>query len=162
MDCSLPGSSIHGILQARILEWDAISGTNKRGSSPDTDFGSSLAQPCTKHEAHTLCPAAFYSHLNRPLMIKVPCRGRQTFNLLFPTCREKERFEPRFDELSNLLNENKLQFIYFSAGVPLYKSIPKVHIYNHKRQASTLSFGLFILCPTAHYIQHDKFISLLW
>ena len=24
MDCSLPGSSIHGILQARILEWGAI------------------------------------------------------------------------------------------------------------------------------------------
>ena len=22
MDCSLPGSSVHGILQARILEWD--------------------------------------------------------------------------------------------------------------------------------------------
>ena len=25
MDCSPPGSSIHGILQARILEWGAIS-----------------------------------------------------------------------------------------------------------------------------------------
>ena len=25
MDCGLPGSSVHGILQARILEWDAIS-----------------------------------------------------------------------------------------------------------------------------------------
>ena len=24
MDCSLPGSSIHGIFQARVLEWDAI------------------------------------------------------------------------------------------------------------------------------------------
>src|SRR5574337_872486 len=24
MDCSLPGSSIHGILQARVLEWGAI------------------------------------------------------------------------------------------------------------------------------------------
>ena len=24
MDCSLPGSSIHGILQARVLEWDSI------------------------------------------------------------------------------------------------------------------------------------------
>ena len=23
-DCSLPGSSIHGILQARVLEWGAI------------------------------------------------------------------------------------------------------------------------------------------
>ena len=31
MDCSLPGSSVHGILQARILEWVAIS--YPRGSS---------------------------------------------------------------------------------------------------------------------------------
>ena len=26
MDCSLPGSSVHGILQARVLEWGAIAG----------------------------------------------------------------------------------------------------------------------------------------
>ena len=25
MDCSLPGSSVHGILQVRILEWVAVS-----------------------------------------------------------------------------------------------------------------------------------------
>ena len=31
MDCSLPGSSIHGIFQARVLEWVAISFS--RGSS---------------------------------------------------------------------------------------------------------------------------------
>ena len=24
MDCSLPGSSVHGIFQARVLKWDAI------------------------------------------------------------------------------------------------------------------------------------------
>ena len=24
MDCSLPGSSVHGIYQARVLEWGAI------------------------------------------------------------------------------------------------------------------------------------------
>ena len=24
MDCSLPGSSVHGIFQARVLEWDAM------------------------------------------------------------------------------------------------------------------------------------------
>ena len=24
MDCSLPGSSVHEIFQARVLEWDAI------------------------------------------------------------------------------------------------------------------------------------------
>ena len=31
MDCSLPGSSVHGILQIRILEWVAIAFS--RGSS---------------------------------------------------------------------------------------------------------------------------------
>ena len=31
VDCSLPGSSIHGIFQARVLEWVAISVS--RGSS---------------------------------------------------------------------------------------------------------------------------------
>ena len=35
MDCSLPGSSVHGISQARILEWVAIS--FYRGSSPPRD-----------------------------------------------------------------------------------------------------------------------------
>ena len=35
MDCSLPGSSLHGILQARILEWVAISFS--RGSSQPMD-----------------------------------------------------------------------------------------------------------------------------
>ena len=29
VDCSLPGSSIHGILQARVLEWVAISFSNE-------------------------------------------------------------------------------------------------------------------------------------
>ena len=35
MDCSLPGSSVHGILQARMLEWVAIS--SSRGSSRPRD-----------------------------------------------------------------------------------------------------------------------------
>ena len=35
MDCSLPGSSVHGISQARILEWVAIS--SSRGSSQPRD-----------------------------------------------------------------------------------------------------------------------------
>ena len=35
MDCSLPGFSVHGILQARILEWVAI--PFSRGSSQPRD-----------------------------------------------------------------------------------------------------------------------------
>ena len=36
MDCSLPGSSVHGIFQARVLEWIAISFS--RGSSRPRDW----------------------------------------------------------------------------------------------------------------------------
>ena len=36
VDCSLPGSSVHGILQARILEWVAIAFS--RGSSQPRDW----------------------------------------------------------------------------------------------------------------------------
>ena len=42
MDCSLPGSSVHGILQARILEWVAM--PSSRGSSPPREPGSSALQ----------------------------------------------------------------------------------------------------------------------
>ena len=41
LDCSLPGSSVHGILQARILEWIAI--PFSRGSSQPRD------QTCVSH-----------------------------------------------------------------------------------------------------------------
>ena len=43
IDCSLPGSSVHGALQARILEWVAM--TFSRGSSdPGIQLGSSSLQ----------------------------------------------------------------------------------------------------------------------
>ena len=38
MDCSLPGSSIHGICQARVLEWGAIA---------------FLGKDCSKEEINT-------------------------------------------------------------------------------------------------------------
>ena len=42
MDCSLPGSSVHGILQARILEWVAMS------------FSRDLSDPGIKPRSHAL------------------------------------------------------------------------------------------------------------
>jgi len=41
VDCSPPGSSVHGILQARILEWVAM--PSSRGSSHPRDQTASLA-----------------------------------------------------------------------------------------------------------------------
>ena len=55
MDCSLPGSSVHGISQARISEWVAIS--YSRGSSRPRDrtcvscIGKQILYHCTTWEA---------------------------------------------------------------------------------------------------------------
>ena len=38
MDCSLPGSSIHGIFQARVLEWVAIAVSNVKLILPNIIF----------------------------------------------------------------------------------------------------------------------------
>ena len=64
MDCSPPGSSVHGILQARILEWVAISFS--RGSSQPSDWTqvSRIAGRCfnlrTTREHATVTDKYFY------------------------------------------------------------------------------------------------------
>ena len=89
MDCSLPGSSVHGISQVRILEWVTIS--SSRGSSQPRDqthisyiscIGRWLLYHCTTLEAqsfycmlfkwtsqsHDLChqkPNSLFSDLNK-------------------------------------------------------------------------------------------------
>ena len=50
MDCSLPGSSIHGILQARVLEWGAIA------------FSSCITKPFEKETV--ICTVHFTFSLN--------------------------------------------------------------------------------------------------
>ena len=59
MDCSLPGSSVHGILQARILEWVAM--PSSRGSSRPRDRTQVSHVSCTGrqilyHQCHLGSP----------------------------------------------------------------------------------------------------------
>ena len=66
MGCSLPGSFIHGILQARILEWVAISFS--RGSSQPTiklgllHWGQILY--CLRHQGIFVCSYVVLHSLN--------------------------------------------------------------------------------------------------
>ena len=59
MDCSLPGFSVHGILQARTLEWVAM--PSSRGSSLSSD------QTCISHVS-CICRHVLYcyGHLGNP------------------------------------------------------------------------------------------------
>ena len=50
MDCSPPGSSIHGIFQARVLEWGAIAFSDSTGIKTDKSVGQNLEPRSTpKH-----------------------------------------------------------------------------------------------------------------
>ena len=66
MDCSLPGSSVHGIFQARILEWVAIS--SSRGSSQlrDQTHVSCIGRQTLYHWAtwEAISPYIFVIHYN--------------------------------------------------------------------------------------------------
>ena len=57
MDCSLPGSSAHGILQARILEWIAISFSNMTSKLKGIYRPTSKPPHNTQKSAHSHCIA---------------------------------------------------------------------------------------------------------
>ena len=56
MDCSLPGSSIHGIFQARVLEWGAIAFSELRMAKTKIPFTSTYFRnsACTMRTLVTL------------------------------------------------------------------------------------------------------------
>ena len=55
MDCSLPDSSIHGIFQARVLEWGAIArvinelGFQKQTTAQEGEVGIHGTESCAKN-----------------------------------------------------------------------------------------------------------------
>ena len=60
MDCSLPGSSVHGIFQARVLEWGAI-------AFSDSDHSSQLSlKPISLGSIYQLTDFKSYKKLSDP------------------------------------------------------------------------------------------------
>ena len=51
MDCSLPGSSVHGIFQARVLEWVAISFFPAQGLNPGLPYCRQMLYHLSHREA---------------------------------------------------------------------------------------------------------------
>ena len=63
VDCSWPGSSVHGILQARILEWVAISFSRESSQPRDQTLVSCMAGRCFILWATREFPVNFTSNL---------------------------------------------------------------------------------------------------
>ena len=86
MDCSPPGSSVHGIFRARILEWVAISFS--RGISQPRDqiwvsFGRQSLHHCVTWEAPIEKIVAVVQSLNRVRLFATPWTAAHQASLSF-------------------------------------------------------------------------------
>ena len=102
MDCSLPGSSVRGIFQARVLEWVAISFS--RGSSQPRE--SNLGLPhCRKMLYHLSHQGSHLLHLNnRQNKNENPIISRQDYHITHPwTTEEKQTSKQTNKKLSTNL-----------------------------------------------------------
>ena len=66
MDCSLPGSSVHGIVQARILEWVAIASS---GDLPDPGIEPTCPEHCRYWQPDSL-PLSHQGALLHGIMVQ--------------------------------------------------------------------------------------------
>ena len=100
MDCSLPGSSLHGIFQARVLEWVAISFS--RGSSQPRD--STWIYPHCRQTLYRL------SHQGRSLLITAAAKSLQ----LCPTLCDPIDSSPPGFPVPGILQARTLEWVAIS------------------------------------------------
>jgi len=93
MDYSLPGSTIHGIFQARVLEWVAISGGSNKTSPQKMKFkkgkwfSEEALQWAKKKESKRQRRKGKYTHLNSEFQ-RITRRDKKAF--LSHQCKEIE------------------------------------------------------------------------
>ena len=80
MNCSPPGSSIHGILQARILDWVAIS--SSRGIFPTQGLNPHLLTVDPLPLSHLGSPTLFIPHQSQESWIWCLLRCVRVYNTL--------------------------------------------------------------------------------
>ena len=85
MDCSLPGSSIHGIFQARVLEWGAIA-----FSTSDTSYLLSVCFPASKLPL-LLFSLLLFQPFGVSTLKSLYCRSSEVWNPLQCSCLENPR-----------------------------------------------------------------------
>ena len=72
MDCSLPGSSLHGILQARILEWKIQGIFLTQGSKPGLLHYRKILYHLSYREVHMIVMLLLLSHFSRVQLCATP------------------------------------------------------------------------------------------
>ena len=189
VDCSLPGSSVHGILQARILEWVAISFS--KGSSRPRD---QTAVSCIAGRRFTLWATRegllllYYFNIISVSVVKITSLWKR-FNVCFKISPILHMLFQVFTILSNVtsrmirVSKNDSWFLILQVNFeikkqlkvirmqPLLRYVMVMHIFHHlnqrtcqaKIQAYSLTVfhlhGWITLLMDHHSCRH---VSIVW
>ena len=86
IDCSLPGSSVHGIFQARVLEWGAIAFSFQKvsGSYSRKSVRDALFVPTNRavRYCHHMIPTPLVSAFDSRVSIRESIRHKATLKVL--------------------------------------------------------------------------------
>ena len=101
MDCSLPGSSIHGIFQARVLEWGAIAfskegtGTHQKKREPTSKEKEVTARQISLRvdKRQWRCSLGFSGLLRKAMVFPVVTYGCESWTIKKAERRRIDAFE---------------------------------------------------------------------
>ena len=151
MDCSLPGSSVHGVLQARILKWVSI--PSSRRSSRPRDWTCISCDSCLAGRFFTAKPPGkpiviqyFYTFQNdrqdKSDYVMLPLRDITLLLAIFPTLCISYVWLIYFAARSLCLNLPYL-FSFSLRPLPSGNYLFVLHIYD---AISTLLFAHLLFC----------------
>ena len=137
MDCSLPGSSVHGISQVRILEWVEISSSGRsswhRNRTRISRIGSRI--PCWL--SHQGIPNIFYQ------MPDLPTLWRSS--TLLATC--DQRWDQRWDQHETNMSPGLTCCSFFGTTLPGHPHGSRTSWIDHAFTAVLLVQTLETVCP---------------
>ena len=114
MDCSLRGFSVHGILQARILEWVAMS--SSRGSFQTRDW------PCLLHLLHWQVGSLPLAPPRKPEFLLRPSKEMTVTRVLYDMKlikqKDRKQSDRKYDQKQNRGKCRNAFILFYSHSKP--------------------------------------------
>ena len=120
MDCSPPGSSVHGIFQARILEWVAISFSRGFSSPRDQTWVSCIAGRLFLLLSHQGSPCLLNKKLLKSVLLIITSKGENTIQILELVLQWREKML-KLNHHRNVLE--KLNFMWLFSVLKTKQSL---------------------------------------
>ena len=152
MDCSLPGSSVHGIFQTRVLQWGAIA---------FSALWAYFAPNEAKHSSHIVLffPLVDKDELLRVSQLRLPLNQLNTNHDCFQAISAGQPHQPQhYEIIKHCFKTQKILKSQFPAPFPVIQ-VQQVWIYNQKLTFLASYFEwCWCMWPMGNFGKHWNFL----